>query len=44
MIRVAYRYEIKTPLMQPFLTNDSNAQRIMFSTVVLQTEPYEFEL
>lgn len=44
MIRVAYRYDIKTPLMQPFLTNDNNSQRVMFSTVVLQTEPYEFEL
>ena len=44
MIRVAYRYEIKTPLMQPFLTNDGNSQRVMFSTIVLQTEPYEFEL
>lgn len=44
MIRVAYRYPIKTPLMQSFLTNDSSNDRIMFSTIVLQTEPYQFVL
>jgi Flp pilus assembly protein TadG len=43
MIRVAYRYPIMTPLMQPMLTNDASNERVMMSTVVLQTEPYDFE-
>lgn len=42
MIRVAYSYPIKTPLMQPVLTNYDNGNRIMLSTIVLQTEPYEW--
>lgn len=43
MIRVAYRYVIKTPMMQLMLTNNNDNSRILLSTVVLQTEPYEFE-
>lgn len=43
MIRVAYRYPIKTPMMQLMLTNNNDDSRIMLSTIVLQTEPYEFE-
>ena len=43
MIRVAYKYPIKTPMMQLMLTNNSDNNRIMLSTIVLQTEPYEFE-
>lgn len=43
MIRVAYRYPIMTPLMGTMLTNNSDNSRIMLSTTVLQTEPYEFE-
>ena len=43
MIRVAYTYPIKTPMMQLMLTNNNDANRIMLSTIVLQTEPYEFE-
>ncbi len=43
LIRVAYRYSIITPLMQPVLTNRSDGSRIMMSTIVLQTEPYEFD-
>lgn len=43
MIRVAYNYPIKTPLMQPILTNYNNSNRIMLSTIVLQSEPYEWE-
>tara|TARA_B100000508_G_scaffold8106_1_gene5913 strand:+ start:64 stop:630 length:567 start_codon:yes stop_codon:yes gene_type:complete len=42
MIRVAYRYPILTPLMGTLLTNNSDNSRIMVSTTVLQTEPYEF--
>ena len=43
MIRTSYTYPIKTPLMQVVLTNNSGTSRIMTSTIVLKTEPYEFE-
>lgn len=43
MIRTAYKYPIKTPMMQLMLTNNNSNNRIMLSTMVLQTEPYEFE-
>lgn len=43
MIRVAYKYPIKTPMMQLMLTNNNDGNRILMSTVVLQTEPYQFE-
>ena len=43
MIRVAYKYPIKTPMMQLILTNNNDSSRVMVSTIVLQTEPYEFE-
>lgn len=43
LIRVAYRYPITTPLMGAMLTNNGDNSRIMLSTTVLQTEPYEFE-
>lgn len=40
LIRVMYNYPIKTPLMQPFLATTGN-RRALFSTIVLQTEPYQ---
>lgn len=43
MIRVAYRYIVKTPMMQLLLTNNDDGSRILLSTVVLQSEPYEFQ-
>lgn len=43
MIRTAYQYPIKTPMFQFMLTNNGGNTRTMLSTVVLQTEPYEFE-
>lgn len=43
MMRVAYKYPIKTPMMQLMLTNNNDSNRILLSTVVLQTEPYQFE-
>lgn len=43
MIRTTYRHPIITPLMQPLLANGgTGSSRLMISTVVLQTEPYEF--
>ncbi len=43
LIRIAYKYPIKTPMMQFILSNNNDGNRILLSTVVLQTEPYEFE-
>jgi len=43
LIRVAYNYPIVTPMMQPVLNNDGNGGRQMLSTVVLRTEPYDFD-
>ena len=41
MIRVVYNYPVRTPLLQPALSNASGGRRTMLSTIVLQTEPYE---
>lgn len=43
LVRVVYHYDIATPMLQPFLTNNGDGTRTMISTIVLQTEPYEFE-
>lgn len=43
LVRVAYKYPIKTPLMQPVMTNNNDFNRILLSTMVLQSEPYEWE-
>ncbi len=43
MIRVVNAYKIKTPMMKYLLTNNNDGTRVLLSTVVLQTEPYEFE-
>jgi len=43
LVRVAYKYPIKTPLMQPIMTNNNDFNRILLSTMVLQSEPYEWE-
>ena len=42
LIRVAYRYEMMTPFIGPLLAGTDNSILFM-STIVLQTEPYEFE-
>lgn len=44
MIRTIHRHSIVTPIMQPLLSNDNESGvRLLISTVVLQTEPYEYE-
>ncbi len=43
LIRVVNSYFIKTPMMKLILSNNESGKRILMSTVVLQTEPYEFE-
>ncbi len=41
LIRVAYRYSMMVPFVGMLLTGPTNS-RLFMSTVVLQTEPYEF--
>lgn len=40
LVRLAYNYPVRTPLMQPLLAN-RGTNRTMFTTIVLQTEPYQ---
>lgn len=42
VIRVAYRYEMITPLVGPLL-NGPGGSTLFMSTIVLQSEPYEFQ-
>lgn len=42
LIRVAYRYEMMTPVVGPLL-NGPGGETVFVSTIVLQTEPYEFQ-
>lgn len=41
LIRVAYRYSMMTPFIGPLLAGPDNSH-MFISTIVLQTEPYEF--
>lgn len=40
LVRISYNYPVRTPMMQPLLANNGT-NRTMFSTIVLQTEPYQ---
>jgi Flp pilus assembly protein TadG len=42
MVRVSYRYHMMTPLVGPLLAGPNNT-RLFVSTIVLETEPYEFQ-
>ena len=42
LVRTAYRYSMATPLIGNLLAGPDNS-RMFMSTVVLQTEPYEFQ-
>lgn len=41
LVRAVYRYPMMTPFIGPLLTGPDNT-RLFISSVVLQTEPYEF--
>ncbi len=43
LIRAMYRYNFMTPLLGPILGEGSSNSRLILSTIVLQTEPYDFE-
>lgn len=40
IIRVAYRYEFTTPIVGPIMSDGIGNSRLLMSTVVLETEPY----
>lgn len=42
LIRTAYRYDMMTPFVGPLLAG-ADGSILFMSTIVLQTEPYEFE-
>lgn len=42
LIRVAYRYTMMTPFIGTLLAGPTNS-RLFMSTIVLQSEPYQFE-
>jgi Flp pilus assembly protein TadG len=42
LIRAVYRYQMMTPFVGQLLAG-SSGERLFVSTIVLQTEPYEFE-
>ncbi len=42
LVRVAYRYEMITPIVGRLLNGDDGGT-LFVSTIVLQTEPYEFQ-
>ncbi len=42
LIRVSYRYTMVTPIVGPIL-NGADGSTLFMSTIVLQTEPYEFQ-
>ncbi|MFA5593603.1 MAG: TadE/TadG family type IV pilus assembly protein [Micavibrio sp.] len=41
LVRVAYNYPIRTPLMRPVLSNLGGGKRAMLATTIFRTEPYE---
>jgi Flp pilus assembly pilin Flp len=43
LIRAVYDYPLKTPIISDFFGDPGKNTRLMMSTIVLQTEPYDFE-
>lgn len=43
LIRTVYRYPLMTPFIGPLLADGPGQTKFMMTTMVLQTEPYEFE-
>ena len=42
LVRVAYRYPLRTPFVGPFLSDRPDGKRLIMSTAIIQNEPYEF--
>lgn len=43
LVRTVYRYPLMTPFIGPLLADGPGQTKFMISTMVLQTEPYDFE-
>lgn len=43
MIRAYYRYQLLTPLFAQIFSNEPDETVVMLSTVIIQSEPYEFD-
>ena len=43
LIRTAYRYPLLTPLLASAFSDSTGNTKLMMSTVVLETEPYDVE-
>ncbi len=43
LIRAIYRYPFITPLLGPILGEGTDHSKLILSTIVLQTEPYDFD-
>jgi Flp pilus assembly protein TadG len=41
VVRAYYRWQVMTPLFQPFFQNVGDGQRILVSTMMFRDEPYE---
>ena len=41
LIRTAYKYQLLTPLLSSAFSDTTNNSKLMMSTVVLETEPYD---
>jgi Flp pilus assembly protein TadG len=44
LIRSVYYYPLMTPFLGPLLADGPNQTKFMMTTMVMQTEPYEFEV
>lgn len=44
LIRSVYRYPLMTPFIGPLMADGPSQTKFMMTTMVLQTEPYEFDL
>lgn len=44
LVRSVYHYPLMTPFIGPLLADGPNQTKFMMTTMVLQTEPYEFDM
>jgi Flp pilus assembly protein TadG len=44
MIHTVYHYPMLTPFLGPLFSDTAGSSKLLMSTVVIQTEPYEFDM
>lgn len=44
LIRTVYHYPLMTPILGSIMADSAGQTKLMVSTIVLQTEPYEFDM